>query len=404
MQSGNTSVPLAALILAQSDSDVAPANQPLLLTLGGQTLLERLAYQAVRLGAGHIVLCAGALPGAMVTALDRLKARGIDIGLARSPREAADRLHPDENVLVYANVVFVQDTELARLTSANAPTVLTLPEPWGRDRFERIDATDNWAGVAQLPASLIRETVAMLGDWAFAPTLIRRAVQQGVARAPLVLRNEAETDEIAPLVQDDLAGTARAIARHAGVAADGVVERHALMPLLRPFAAWVSLKPVSSAMVAALTLLLFAGALASALWDQPLAAFGLMILGGILTLLTRLLGQTGVPEPKGMARLIDWRCLVLPAILTATAMYGFAGWKGQWAEAVLALWIAVQTLLTVHAVRRGGVLPAWRAGATGEALVLLAAFASGWPIIGLVLVLLHALALQIFVQHKGLSA
>ena len=401
MLSGNPSVPLAALILAQSDSDVAPGNQPLLLTLGGQTLLERLAYQAVRMGAGHIVLCAGALPGNMVTALDRLKARGIDVSLARSPREAADKLHPDEHVLVYANVVFVQDAELAGLVRAGAPTVLTLPEPWGRDRFERIDATDNWAGVAKLPASLIRETVAMLGDWAFAPTLIRRAVQQGVARTPLTLRNEAETDEIAPLVQEDLAGTARAIARHAGVAADGIVERHALMPLLRPFAAWVSLKPVSSTMIASFTLLLLAGAIAAGIAAQPLAAFGVLILGGAAALLTRLLGQTGVPEPKWMARLIDWRCLVLPAILFVTAGYGFAGWKGQWAEAVLALWLGVQTLITVHAVHRGVALPDWRAGGTGEALILLAGFAAGWPMVGLALVLIHAVALHITIQHKS---
>lgn len=395
-------MPLAALILAQGDTDVAPASQPLLLTLGGQTLLERLAYQAARMGAGHIILCAGALPGTMVAALDRLKARGLDIGLARSPREAADKLHPDENVLVYANVVFVQDAELSRLVDAEQPCMLTLPEPWGRDRFERIDATDNWAGVATLPASLIRETVAMLGEWAFAPTLIRRAVQQGVTRTPLTLRNEAETDEIAPLIQDDLSGTARAIARHAGVAADGVVERLGLMPLLRRFAAWVSLKPVSSTMMAALALLLLAASLAAAVLNQPVAALAVLVAASVATLMTKLLGQTGVPEPKGMARLLDWRGLVLPFILVADASYGLAGWKGQWASAILALWLAVQMLLTTHASRRGADLPHWRAGSTGEALVLLICYAAGWPIIGLVLVLLHAVANQLWAQQKSL--
>lgn len=403
MLSANTHGPLAALILAQSDADVAPASQPLLLTLGGQTLLERLAYQAVRMGAGHIILCAGALPGSMVAALDRLKARGLDIGLARSPREAADKLHPDEHVLVFANVVFVQDPELAQLAAADAPTVLTLPEPWGRDRFERIDATDNWAGVANLPASLIRETVAMLGDWAFAPTLIRRAVQQGVVRTPLSLRNEAETDEIAPLVQDDLSGTARAIARHADIAAEGAVERLALMPALRPLAAWVSLKPVSSTMAAALAILLLLASVTAAALAQPLVAFALLIGTSITALLTKLLGQTGVPEPKSMARLLDWRCLALPMVLILGAGYGFAGWKGQWFEALLALWAAVQSLITIHAARRGAVLPAWRAGATGEAIVLLIAYAAGWPVAGLGLVLIHALANQLWAQQKSLN-
>ncbi len=397
-------MPLAALILAQGDADVAPSSQPLLLTLGGQTLLERLAYQAARMGAGHIILCAGALPGGMVAALDRLKARGLDIVLARSPREAADRLHPDETVLVYANVVFVQDDALAQMVASDAPSMLTLPEPWGRDRFERIDATDNWAGVATLPASLIRETVAMLGEWDFAPTLIRRAVQQGVTRTPLALRDEAETDEIAPIVQDDLSGTARAIARHAGVVADGFVERLALMPVLRRFAAWVSLKPVSSTMMAALALLLMAATIGLAVVNQPIPAFALLILASASTLLTKLLGQTGVPEPKVMTRLLDRRSLVLPVILMSTAAYGFSGWKGQWAVALLALWLAVQMLITIHAARRGATLPYWRAGATGEALLLLISYAAGWPMIGLVLVLIHALANQIWVQQKSLNA
>lgn len=404
MHSGSTSAPLAAIILAQNDADVSPANQPLLLTLGGQTLLERLAYQAVRLGAGHIVLCAGALPGAMVTALDRLKARGLDIGLARSPREAADKLHPDEDVLVFANAVFVQDAELGRLADAEGATVLTLPEPWGRDRFERIDATDNWAGVAKFPASLIRETVAMLGEWDFAPTLVRRAVQQGVTRTPLTLRNEAETDEIAPLVQDDLSGTARAIARHADVAADGAFERAVLMPALRRFSAWISLKPVSSTMTAALSVLLLAGALASAAFALPLAGFALVMGGAAVALLTKLLAQTGVPEPKGMSRLLDWRCVVLPIVLAADAGYGLMEWRGLWAQAILALWLAVQISLTVHAARRGAQLPAWRAGATGDALILLVAYASGWPLVGLVLVLAEAVAVQLWVQQKSLNA
>jgi len=397
-------VPLAALILAQGDTDVAPSSQPLLLTLGGQTLLERLAYQATRMGAAHIILCAGALPGGMVSALDRLKARGLDIALARSPREAADKLHPDENVLVYANVVFVQDEALSRMVGSGVPEMLTLHEPWGRDRFERIDATDNWAGVATLPASLIRETVAMLGEWAFAPTLIRRAVQQGVTRTPLALRDEAETDEIAPIIQDDLSGTARAIARHADVVADGVVERLALMPVLRRFAAWVSLKPVSSTMMAALALTLLAATVGLACLNQPIPAFALLIAASVTTLLTKLLGQTGVPEPKAMARLLDGRSLVLPIILISGAAYGFTGWKGQWATAIFALWLAVQMLITIHAARRGARLPHWRAGATGEALVLLVAYAAGWPMIGLVLILVHAVISQVWVQQKSLQA
>ena len=73
-------MPLAALILAEIDEETGAAGQPLLLTLGAQTLLERLADQARRVGCRHIVLCAGPLPTALVHALDRLKARGLTMG------------------------------------------------------------------------------------------------------------------------------------------------------------------------------------------------------------------------------------------------------------------------------------------------------------------------------------
>lgn len=190
---------LAALILATTEDEGSAAAQPLLLTLGGQSLMERLVWQACRIGCRHIVLCAGPLPAAMMSALDRLRARGVDIKLARSPQEAADYFHPEEKVLVFANALVLPDTELEQLVARDRAAALTLPEPWGRDRFERIDAVDNWAGVVTLGAPMIRETASMLGEWAFAPTLIRRAIQQGVERLPLPLTREEEADELSPL-------------------------------------------------------------------------------------------------------------------------------------------------------------------------------------------------------------
>lgn len=395
-------MPLAALILAQSDGDAGAATQPLLLTLGGQTLLERIAYQARRAGAQHIVICAGPLPAAMVGAMDRMKARGLDVSLARSPREAADRLHPDEDVLVFSTAVFVEQAEFEELAGGEGAVLLTLPEAWGRDRFERIDSEDNWAGVARLPAGLIRETAAMLGDWDFAPTLLRRAVQHGVARARLPLRDEAETDDIAPLVQDDLAGTARAIARNADVAAEGVVERFGLMPPLRHLASWIALKPVSATMTAAAAVASGAGALAAAVANAPLVAFPLLLLTAAIALLTVLLGQTGVPEIKRLSRLLRWRSLLAPLVILALAAHGFAGWRGDWPKAVLALWLGVQSLLLLHGQARGARLPEMRLGGAGAALVLLISYGAGWSVAGLAVCLAEAVALQFRAQNKKL--
>lgn len=393
-------MPLAALILAQSDGDTGAATQPLLLTLGGQTLMERIAYQARRAGAQHIVICAGPLPAAMVGAMDRMKARGLDVSLARSPREAADRLHPDEDVLVFSTAVFVQEAEFEQLAQGDGALLLTLPEAWGRDRFERIDGEDNWAGVARLPASLIRETVAMLGDWAFAPTLLRRAVQQGAARARLALKDEAETDDIAPLVQEDLSGTAKAIARNADVSAEGVVERFALMPPLRHLASWIALKPVSATMTAAAAIAGGFATLVAAAANIPLAAFALQVLTAAIALLTVLLGQTGIPEIKSLARFLRWRGLLMPVTVIIVAAHGFAGWRGDWPNAVLALWLGVQSLLLLHAQVHGAKLPDMRLGGVGQAVLLFAGFAAGWPVLGLGLCVAEAVVLQFRLQNK----
>lgn len=393
-------MPLAALILAHIDEESGAATQPLLLTLGGQSLLERLVYQAGRIGCRHVVVCAGPLPAAMLTALDRLKSRGVDIALARSPREAADFLHPDEDVLVLANAVVLADDTLNTIAEAGVGCVLTVPEAWGRDRFERIDATDNWTGVGLLPARMIRDTVAMLGEWAFAPTLLRRAIQQGVARSPLALRSEGETDEIAPIIRDDLVGTARAISRSAKVRLDGVVEQFGLAPVIRPLASWIALKPVSASLIAGLAILSGAGCIIASGFGLAVASFLLLILAAAFGLLARLVGQTGIPEPRPLATLLNGRPLWLPMALLVTGAQILATRPSAMAVAILSVWLAIQMLLTIQVAAKGVDLPAWRPGNAGIALGLAFAFGLGWPVIGLTAALVVTLAVQIWAQRR----
>ncbi len=381
------------------DEEGSAQAQPLLLTLAGQTLLERLVWQACRLGCRHVVLCAGPLPAAMMSALDRLRSRGVDIKLARSPGEATDHLHPDEQVMLFANAIVMQDHPLAALAQSDRPTALILPEIWGRDRFERIDAVDNWAGAALLPAAMIRETAAMLGDWAFGPTLIRRAVQQGVARVPLDLASESEADEIAPLVRDDLVGTARVLARTAEVSADGVVERRAILPWLRGVAAWIALKPVSAMLLALLALSVLLMALGAGVAGYAGAAFLLLVPANVLALLTRLVGQSGMPEPRLLTPLLAGRALWLPVLLAVVAGQEY-GAGGRVDVVLLCLWLATQMAFLVHARARGGVWPEWRPGVTGVAILLGAGFVAGWPVIGLGASLFVSLAVQASLQHR----
>ena len=392
-------MPLAALILAEIEEETGAASQPLLLTLGAQTLLERVADQARRIGCRHIVLCAGPLPTALVHALDRLKARGFTISLARSPGEAADYLHPDENVLVFSGAAILRDEDLTALIYRAVPTLLTLPEPWARDRFERIDAADNWAGVALLPASQIRHTVAMLGDWAFAPTLVRRAIQQGVSREPLALGSEDDTPAIAPRAIMDLKGTATTLANSVAAQPHGAVERLVMLPGLRRLAAWLALKPISAWMLAVASLLAALAAFAAAGFGMIPLSMLLLVVSAALVLLTSLIGQIGHAAPRLMDGFLKARAAWLPLLLLLImGRYVLAG-PAQWLNAILLAWLAVQMLLQVHARAKGAEMPSWRLGSTDEAMILGGAFLISAPTIGVALCLAHRLILQLWVQR-----
>jgi hypothetical protein len=378
-------VPLAALVLATMEEDAGAAAQPLLLTLGGQTLLERLVEQAVRIGCAHVVVCAGPLPGSLIQAVDRLRSRGHDIRLARSPREAADFLHPDETVLLLSTAFVVPDEVFTGLLSERPPAVLTLPEAWGRDRFERIDASDNWAGAAILPAYIVHETASMLGDWAFGPTLIRKAIQQGVVRRPLGVA---------------LAGTVNAVVRSAKLVPDGLLERLVFVPGLRWVAHKLALKPISPNMTASLALILALTAIGLSGLGLAVLALILMCLVHIGAILTEFLGQIGAPARPFLRQVLAARTLLLPLILLTLAGRLALTEDPMQPIVGLLIWLGLQNALLLHARWRGATLPGWRLGTAGEALLLSAFFLASWPKLGLGIALALALVAQISAQQK----
>lgn len=393
-------MPLAALVLATMEEDAGAAAQPLLLTLGGQTLLERLVEQAVRIGCAHVVVCAGPLPGSLIQAVDRLRSRGHDIRLARSPREAADFLHPDETVLLLSTAFVVPDEVFTGLLSERPPAVLTLPEAWGRDRFERIDASDNWAGAAILPAYIVHETASMLGDWAFGPTLIRKAIQQGVVRRPLGVAAEEEADELAPIHAEDLAGTVNAVVRSAKLVPDGLLERLVFVPGLRWVAHKLALKPISPNMTASLALILALTAIGLSGLGLAVLALILMCLVHIGAILTEFLGQIGAPARPFLRSVLAARTLLLPLILLTLAGRLALTEDPMQPIVGLLIWLGLQNALLLHARWRGATLPGWRLGTAGEALVLSGFFLAGWPKLGLGIALALALVAQISAQQK----
>ncbi|PTQ09781.1 hypothetical protein CLG96_11400 [Sphingomonas oleivorans] len=272
---------LAALIAAYEpaeDGETLRATAP----LAGATVVEHQARRAVRAGARHLILLVERLPAGLALALDRLRRDGIAIEFAPTIADAADRVHPDERLLLIADGCMADQAALDRVAAAQVPALLTVADGSGRDAYERIDGRVRWGGVALLDGTRLRDTAAMLGEWDPLSTLLRRAVQEGAARVAA----QEEGAEGLPIFAHGSAGVGaiekRLLSGTRGLARDWPgrflfpwIEDPALGPIFRrlldPF--WLAAAAALLALIAvpvavhsgglALTLLLLSGPVAS---------------------------------------------------------------------------------------------------------------------------------------------
>jgi len=166
----------------------------LLLPLAGRTVLERQARLAGAAGADPIVVVVERVSPELAAAIDRLRAQGLKVLVARTAQEAADAVHPGDRLLVMADGLVAAETHVSRLVSLGGHSLLTVPDVRVDDRFERIDAHSRWAGLALVDGALLQETAGLLHDWDLQSTLLRRAVQSGARQ--LAVRGEPADDQL----------------------------------------------------------------------------------------------------------------------------------------------------------------------------------------------------------------
>lgn len=174
-------MPLAALIAAQENLESGGGLRAT-LPLVGRTLIEHQVHIAVQAGAARIILLVERVPAALAQAIDRLRRDGVSIEAARSVSEAADRFHPDEDVLLIGDGCIAGQGVVNRLAGAAAPAVLILPDTSEQAMFERIDPESRWAGFALITGASLQDTSRMLGDWDLTSTQLRRSIQEGATR------------------------------------------------------------------------------------------------------------------------------------------------------------------------------------------------------------------------------
>ncbi len=378
-------LPLAGLIIASEDAD--QVDLAACLPVAGMTLLEYQIRQARSAGAGHIVVLASRMPQALVTALDRLARDKITPDIARSARDAADRIHPEESLLVMADGIFAPPDVIAHVAGSLQPLLLTR-DAEGAGAFERIDGSAHWTGLALLDGGMLRETASLLGDWALGPTLLRIAVQRAVMRDHL---SAAETDHVLHLAGEGDAIVANRLLASVPVGEGGWINRIygalgklALPPLMNR-AGLIDLVPLFP--LALIALALIAGV---AGWVH--SGIGLLIAAHFPAWLADRLGRA----TSHRTRMLD---LVMPAIpWAASALCLLLAWYSYQVLADRAmLSLGLVAGLSLHNAESGKPT----LDAVLAMLVLLLCSLSGFADIGFLLVILAGILPALWGRFKS---
>ena len=381
---------LAALIAAYHEADEPGGGLRATLPLAGRTVLERQARLALAAGADLIVVAVERVPGPLLEAIDRLRAQGLKVVVARNASEAAEAVHPDDRLLVFADGLVATETHIGRLLAIGAPTIVTVTDVRVDDRFERIDAHSRWAGLALYDGEMLKRTASMLGEWDLQSTLLRRAVQSGARQ--LALRGEPADDLLTVAERtDDLGELQQRILEGAGGERKDGVSRYLLGPIERLAVRRLMPTAVTPAM------LTLGGALLTALGGLALASDWLALGMAFVLLATPLEGISGRLAALRMQENDpeSWLAHLLPALFGA-ALVALAvgltetrGWGGVALAAttiafIFALWAETKGHLVPGshwlAERKGMtwlLLPFAAAGLWGTGLTALAAYAAG---------------------------
>jgi hypothetical protein len=313
----------------------------------------------------------------MMAALDRLARDKFVPDIARTARDAADRIHPEESLIVIADGIFATAATIKTIAGAAAPVLLTR-DAAGGEAFERIDGNTHWAGLALLDGAMLRETASLLGDWALAPTLLRIAVQRGIARQHLdpqamatVLSLETDADAVAAnrllaVVPPGEGGwTDRVYAPLAKLALPPLMNRAGLI------------EPI-----ALVPLVLLAGALMAGLLGWVNSGIGLLCIAHAPAWLSERLASA-------TSHRVRWLDFARPGfMLVASVLCLLLAWRhfglvGDRSILSLGLVAAIQIHLRWDSAKPVDPVPAM--------LAILAASLVGWPDVGFVAVLLAAM-------------
>jgi hypothetical protein len=306
---------LGALIGAYQESDDGVLRA--LFPLAGRTLLEYQARCAAAAGAAPIVVLVERVPTALNDAFERLRQEGISVVPVSDGAEAASRFEAGEMILLIGDGVAPPVELLTRVADEPEPAIVTVPDDEEHQRYERIDGSSRWAGVAVVDSHTLSATVAMLGDWDLQSTLLRRAVQAGAIRIP------AEAGAGEPLLvetADALGGFERGMITGSRGARRDWASRYILPPVEEFATQQLMQRGLRAEWMIYAALLLTIGAAVAFASGLALVAVALLVLSAPLDLVAR---RLGILRLKPLSKRSVTRRLLWPAAGIAVLMLGW---------------------------------------------------------------------------------
>ncbi|KTF69587.1 hypothetical protein ACNFJ7_06265 [Sphingomonas sp. HT-1] len=377
---------LVGLVFAVEEALDRPGALVGSLPFGGMTLLEYQVRLLAGIGAEQVLVAAGRVTPAFLAAIERAGRGQLAIEIVRSAEEAAEKVLRDADVLVLADGLVTIDPVMERMAAEPHNALLVTDDAESPAAIERLDMRHCWAGIARIQAAHLAQIATMPEDYDFQSALLRVAAQSGALQVPL-----------APV----WARAGHAVER----SAQGLAERNdsVLAALSDRRTLWADRWVFSRAARYVLPQLmareipdwapLIAGGVLGA--GSVVATFaGWQGIGVCIALLAALALATGAAhaalrgeEPR--ARGIEAAVFVLFALVVLANGWRMHVGLGTAASTLLALGTLVAQLLAerVPVPRRR-----WWANASAQLLILTPFAIAGFPLIGLAVAQLYAVA------------
>ncbi len=342
------------------------------LQVAGQSLIEYQARSLAACGVRHIVIMVETLPAPLVAAFDRLRAEGFSIDTARSPQDAADRIHPDETVFVLSAGIVASASLLQDLVALPVPAIVTLVSDAAASTFERIDRDDRWGGIATIRGEHLRQTSAKLGEWDFAATTLRVALQHGAHRYA------APANAFLGLIESpaDAANASTKLAIPASDQGQSAFARFVATPVGNMGLSFAVRSSISFEILSVVPLALLLAALLLGWIGWPAIALVVFGVGGIAQAIATGMATSALRTSWAVER------FPLFMLVTFSALLGFGAiaWSNaDWGVYPLAAWIVANAVLFPGQPSR------WHPDTYGLALLIACLAAAGEPVSGLVL-------------------